>query len=149
MTVAVDDGVTTMALTFSPYGAWVLFQSDEPGQFEVYLQPFGRAGERLRVSVGGGAQPRWRADGAELFYVALDGRLMAVSKARGTDAAASPVLGRPRPLFVTNMGPVVPAVSRQRYRPSPDGQRFLMSVVDSTGVSPLQVILNLDPAPHR
>ena len=27
----------------------------------------------------GGAQPRWRRDGKDLFYLALDGRLMAVS----------------------------------------------------------------------
>ncbi len=29
-------------------------------------------------STNGGAQARWRRDGKELFYIALDGRLMAV-----------------------------------------------------------------------
>jgi len=30
------------------------------------------------ISTNGGAQVRWRPDGKELFYIALDGRLMAV-----------------------------------------------------------------------
>jgi Tol biopolymer transport system component len=134
---------------FSPDAAWVLYQSDESGRFEVYLQPFGRAGERVQVSVGGGAQARWRADGRELFYVALDGRLMAVSVQPSADASVAPTLGRPEPLFVTSMGPVVPAVARQWYVPSPEGQRFLMSVVDATSASPLEVILNFDPEARR
>jgi hypothetical protein len=131
---------------FSPDAAWLLYQSDESGQWEVHLQPFGRAGERVQVSVGGGAQARWRADGREIFYVALDGRLMAVSVQPSADVSAAPTLGRPEPLFVTSMGPVVPAISRQWYVPSPDGQRFLMGVVDATSASPLEVILNFNPA---
>jgi Tol biopolymer transport system component len=131
---------------FSPDAAWLLYQSDESGQFEVYLQPFGREGERVQVSVGGGAQARWRADGREIFYVALDGRLMAVSVQPSADATASPTLGRPEPLFVASMGPVVPAIARQWYVPSPDGQRFLMGVVDATTASPLEVILNFNPS---
>jgi Tol biopolymer transport system component len=134
---------------FSPDAQWLLYQSNESGQFEVYLQPFGRAGERLRVSAAGGGQARWRADGREIFYVGLDGRLMAVAVQPGADSSAAPMLSRPEPLFATSMGPVVPAIARQWYLPSPDGQRFLMSVVDPTNASPLQVILNFQPAAQR
>jgi hypothetical protein len=41
------------------------------------VQPFRSDGERLRISTDGGVQVRWRGDGRELFYLALDGKLMA------------------------------------------------------------------------
>jgi Tol biopolymer transport system component len=134
---------------FSPSGDWVAYQSDESGQFEVYLQPFGRNGERMQVSVGGGAQPRWRPDGREIFYLALDGRLTAVAVDPGSTADAAPSLGRPEPLFFASTGVVVPSVDRQSYIPSPDGERFLMGVIDAGAPSPLKIILNFDPAAHR
>ena len=31
-----------------------------------------------KISTGGGTQPEWRRDGKEFFYVAADGKLMAV-----------------------------------------------------------------------
>ena len=63
---------------FSPDGAWVAYQSDESGRDEIYLQPFPGPGGKLLISIAGGVQVRWREDGRELFYLALDGRLMAV-----------------------------------------------------------------------
>jgi Tol biopolymer transport system component len=134
---------------FSPDGRWMAYQSNESGRFEVYVQPFGRVGEKQQVSVGGGAQPRWRPDGRETFYIALDGRLTAVSVKLGQGDAPLE-LGRPEPLFVANVGPVVQPVARQMYVASADGQRFLMStLVDAVTTSPIEVILNFDPASHR
>src|SRR5207245_9450570 len=63
----------------SPNARWVAYQSNESGQHEVYVQPFSGGGPRVQVSTNGGSQPRWRRDGRELFYIALDGRLMATS----------------------------------------------------------------------
>jgi dipeptidyl aminopeptidase/acylaminoacyl peptidase len=80
----------------SPDGRWVAFFSNESGRPEVYIQPFPGPGERQSVSSDGGGQPRWRRDGKELFYLAADGLLMAVSiqadpgaqvAGRGPDAA--------------------------------------------------------------
>jgi Tol biopolymer transport system component len=62
---------------FSPDGKWIAYQSNESGRVEIYVQPFPQ-GKREQISTGGGAQVRWRTDGKELFYIALDGRLMAV-----------------------------------------------------------------------
>ena len=45
---------------------------------EVYVQPFPVPDNEIRISLAGGAQPRWRADGKELFYLAMDGKLTAV-----------------------------------------------------------------------
>ena len=78
---------------FSPDGKWVAYQSNDSGRFEVYVQPFPGPGARIPVSTGGGTQVRWRRDGKELFYIALNGELMAVS----FDAAR---IGNPVPLFL-------------------------------------------------
>jgi Tol biopolymer transport system component len=52
----------------SPDGRWLAYMSSESGRYEVYAEPFRRDGDRVRVSVDGGGQPRWRGDGRELFY---------------------------------------------------------------------------------
>ena len=62
---------------FSPDGHWIAYQSNESGRHEVYVAPFPGPGGKRQVSTAGGALPRWRADGKELFYRAADNRLMA------------------------------------------------------------------------
>ena len=132
---------------FSQDGRWIAYQSDETGQFEVYLRPFPGPGEQKRVSTNGGAQVRWRRDGRELFYIALDGRLMAVPIRFASDGKAVD-LGTPVPLFATRVGGAVSGLDRQQYVVSPDGQRFLMSVVaEDVNPSPITVILNWKPTP--
>ena len=59
-------------------GQWLAYSTSDTGQWEVYLQPFMRPGGRVRVSTSGGSQPRWRADGKELFYLTFDGAMMSV-----------------------------------------------------------------------
>ena len=63
---------------FSPDGKWIAYTSDESGRNEVYVQSFPASEVKWPVSSTGGAWPRWRKDGKELFYVALDGKLMSV-----------------------------------------------------------------------
>jgi WD40 repeat protein len=132
---------------FSPDGKWIAYQSNESGRFEIYIQPFpGSAGKEL-ISTSGGGQPRWRRDGKELFYVGLDGQLMAVSIQMGSDGRTVEA-GRPVPLFPAHVGAPVPVLDRQQYIVSADGQRFLMNrVSDEAGASPITVILNWKPRP--
>ena len=59
---------------FSPDGKWIAYQSNESGRVEIYVQPFPGTGRKERISTSGGTQVRWRRDGKELFYIALDGR---------------------------------------------------------------------------
>jgi len=62
----------------SPDGRWLAFVSDETGRNEVYVQPFGRAGAKQRVSVESGSSPAW--DGNDrLVYRSDDDRLLAVA----------------------------------------------------------------------
>jgi Tol biopolymer transport system component len=105
----------------SPGGRWLAYTSEESGEWEVYVQPFRRPGERVRVSVDGGGQPKWRGDGKELFYAASDGQLMAVDVGEGT---AGPEVSLPTALFeIGDSNPV-----NDEYGVSADGQRFLVKV---------------------
>ena len=66
---------------FSPDGKWIAYVSIKSGRYEVYVRPFllrARHGSRDMDSTDGGDQVRWRPDGRELFYIARDGRLVAV-----------------------------------------------------------------------
>jgi hypothetical protein len=89
---------------------------------------------------------QWRADGRELFYIALDGKLMAVpieESANGQSMAP----GTPRPLFNTHVGRVIgPGGSAPQYVVSADGQRFLMGIfVNAGSPAPIRMIVNWKP----
>ena len=64
---------------FSPDGRWVAYQSNESGRSEIYVQSFPGPGGKWQVSTAGGTDARWRPDGKELFFLAPDAKLMAVS----------------------------------------------------------------------
>jgi hypothetical protein len=100
---------------------------------EIHVQPFPGPGPKLQVSVGGGTLPRWHRDGGELFYLAPDKRLMAVSV---TQNALKLETGPPYALFTLT--------TTSTYEPSSDGQRFLVTAVVSQA-SPITVILNWKP----
>jgi eukaryotic-like serine/threonine-protein kinase len=130
---------------FSPDGKWIAYESTESGRWEIFVQPFPGPGPKMRVSVNGGAQVRWRSDGKELFFIALDDRLMATPIMLPSNGG-SPEVGVPVPLFATRVGGAVQAFSRQQYFVSPDGQRFLMNTILENGPSsPITIILNWTP----
>jgi eukaryotic-like serine/threonine-protein kinase len=119
----------------SPDGRWVAYLSDESGRREVYVEPFRRAGRRVRVSPDGGGQPKWRRDGRELYYVNANGKLMAVSVQPGEELT----VGLPQPLF--DIKPF--QADQDDYAVSSDGQLFLVTVpVDSAEGGRLQVVVN-------
>ena len=83
---------------------------------------------------------RWHRNGRELFYIAMDGQLMAVPIRLGDGQAD---IGKPTALFKTNVGGAVTlGVTRQQYAVSRDGQRFLMNtLVAEANASPISLIL--------
>jgi Tol biopolymer transport system component/predicted Ser/Thr protein kinase len=123
---------------FSPDGHWIAYQSNESGRYEVYVAPFPGPGGKRQVSTAGGTQPRWRADGKELFYDAADKLLMAAEvDAKGGTMEVRKV----EPLF----GPIVDAATGggSSYDVSADGQRFLILVPEAGETSaPLTVVQN-------
>ena len=74
----VDAGHIEADGAFSSDGRYIAYTSDETGQSEVYVRRFAEEGGKWRASANGGHQPRWREDGAELFYLEQD-KLMAVN----------------------------------------------------------------------
>jgi Tol biopolymer transport system component len=122
---------------FSPDGRFVAYVSDESGRYEVYVQSFPASGGKWQVSNGGGASPRWRRDGRELFYLSADGKLMAVEVDGSSDRFEA---GVPGPLFETLVG----AISGDSpYDVAADGRRFLVKVlVEEKAPAPVTVVLN-------
>ena len=134
---------------FSPDGRWVAYQSNESRPVQIYIRPFPGPGGPKQVTTAGGSQPRWRPDGKELFYVGLDGRLMAVPIAVGADRQLDP--GTAVALFRTQLatGPNINSGglgSKCAVRSCPDG-RFLMNMtLEPATASPITVVLNWDAA---
>jgi Tol biopolymer transport system component len=125
---------------FSPDGKWVAYSSDESGQREVYVQGFdptrvpAKGAGKWLISAGGD-KPRWRRDGKELYYLALDGKMMAVPIK--TTSVFEP--GLPVALFTTPR-----TYGWAPYDVSPDG-RFLVNTLSATAASnasPVTVVLN-------
>ncbi len=106
----------------SPDGRWLAYISEESGDWQVYVQPFRRPGERVRVSVDGGGQPKWRGDGRELFYRSAGGSLVAVEVRGGADGLE---VGVPSELFEVG---VMRRPQLDDYAVAADGQRFLVKV---------------------
>jgi eukaryotic-like serine/threonine-protein kinase len=132
---------------FSPDGKWIAYQSNESGRYEIYVQPFPGLGGKRSISTNGGSQPRWRHDGKELFYIALDGRLTTVPMELSADDKRVNV-GLPVPLFIARIGAPVLALDSQQYIVSSDGQRFLINtLVEEANTSAITLILNWKPKP--
>jgi eukaryotic-like serine/threonine-protein kinase len=124
---------------FSPDSQWVAFDSDESGRREVYVRHFEGSVEKFRISPAGGTQPIWRRDGKELFYLAPDNEIMAVSVKKGDTFQAT----IPTPLFKIESVKGTYSVMRGEYDMTADGQRFLVSsgVADARGL-PLTIVVN-------
>ncbi len=109
---------------FSPDGKWIAYVSSETGMSEVYVRPFPNTGAgKWAVSSGRGVQPRWSADGREVFYVGTGSRLYAVPVSPGSGVFQA---GKPVALFTMNM-PLSNAV-RYQYALSHDARRVLADV---------------------
>jgi len=130
----------------SPEGRWLAYTSSESGRPEVYVVPFSPgsakpAAGKWQISTAGGAHPRWRGDGKELFYMAPDRKLMAVEV-----NASSPTFERGTPQALFESRSDVPATQSflWGYAPSADGKRFLIvTTAGQDGESPpLTVVVN-------
>jgi eukaryotic-like serine/threonine-protein kinase len=124
---------------FSPDGRWVAYTSDESGRAEVYIQSFPIGAGKWQISTAGGDQSQWRSDGKELFYLAADRSVMAVS----IGGSGTLEIGRPTALFQAAVPLAGIADSRNDYVPTQDGQRFLVNMLaDTTNSQPLTFVLN-------
>jgi serine/threonine protein kinase/Tol biopolymer transport system component len=105
----------------SPNGRYLAYQSNDSGQFEVYVRPYPQVGGgRWQVSTSFGKAPAWARNGRELFYMDRTNHLMAVpvdtQGATFSAGAAVAVLQTP---YATPF-------AWRMYDVSADGTRFLM-----------------------
>ena len=121
----------------SPDGRWLAYTSDESGRWEVYVQSFPTPGNKYVVSSGGGGEPQWRADGRELFYMALDQTLMSVA----VTPAGAWRSERPVALFRASVTGDITRY-RTRYQVAANGQRFLLDSVVKDGSQEVTLVVN-------
>jgi Tol biopolymer transport system component/tRNA A-37 threonylcarbamoyl transferase component Bud32 len=105
---------------FSPDGRWVAYESDETGRYEIYVAALSGGGGKWQVSNAGGEMARWRADGAELFFVTSDDVMMAVTVE--TDDAFRH--GTPVKLF--DAPPILRFGTAPSWDVTNDGKRFVI-----------------------
>jgi Tol biopolymer transport system component len=127
---------------FSPDSQWVAFTgpgsgplSDNYQDAEIFVSKFPITSGRIQISNHGGAQPRWRGDGKELYFISGDKKLMAVSidSSNGKFEA-----GVPHVLFQTRI--IAPRIVLFQYEVFPDGKRFLINSLPSFGAAPVTVL---------
>jgi Tol biopolymer transport system component len=125
----------------SPNGKWIAYTSNETGRDEVYVQRFPVPGAKYQVSQDGGAMPRWRRDGAELFFLTTRQFLTAVP----IHGETSLEIGPPVSLFRTRLilqGSESSGGLVTTYDVTPDGQRFLLNGPPENPAPPMTLVFN-------
>jgi serine/threonine-protein kinase len=115
-----ESGSEALGTNISPDGRWIAYQSNKSGRYEVYVQPLGRTGSAVQVTMQGALRPLWSADMREMFFDDGNRQLFAVP-IRTEPAFA--VAGAPVALPIK--GFVQTGVGRRMYDLLPDG-RFVM-----------------------
>jgi eukaryotic-like serine/threonine-protein kinase len=134
--VFVQTRATDNGPAISPSGRLLAYESDESGQYEIYLRSFPDGGRKIQVSDGGGGSPVWARSGKELFYQApLEGsrwRMMVADVSQDDPFR----IARGRALFEIPFPRV--------YDVFPDGQHFVMLEIDqeASRITHFNVILN-------
>jgi serine/threonine-protein kinase len=76
-------------------GRWMVYQSNETGQPEIYVRRYPALDRAWPVSEGGGVQPRWSSTSREIYYRGGQHMMAATFDASG----AEPTFGKPVALF--------------------------------------------------
>ncbi len=123
---------------FSPDGKWFVYQSNESGRYEVFIQAFPKSGGKWQVSTAGGSVPHWRGDGKEIIYQGPDETFFAAAI---KVAGAGFEISLPMKLFQRRMAHG--NYERNSWTVTRDGQRFLLVVpLEDSGTRSIQVVLN-------
>ena len=125
----------------SPDSRWMAFASDRSGRYEVYVRPFPPGEGEWAISNMGGTQPRWRADGKEMFFIASDGKMMAVPVKAAPGVKPSLEAGVPAALFDAH--DASDEEFDYEYDVTADGSRFLINTGGgAASAPPLTVVTN-------
>ena len=111
------------AAQFSPNGRWIAYRNTTLG--EIFVRPYPVAPGGGQVSIDGGRDPKWSADGRELFYRTESG----VTVVPFEPDADEFTVGKAEELFTgAFVGPSVRVAGEgyPSYDVTADGQRFVM-----------------------
>jgi len=124
---------------FSPDGRWVAYQTNESGRFETVVQAFPDSRGKSHVSTNGGIEPRWSADGKELYFIAPDGTLMDASVSASNSRFETTT---PKRLFPTRVAGGAANLYRPQYAVSRDGRFLINQLAEESASAPITLILN-------
>jgi serine/threonine-protein kinase len=116
----------------SPNGAYVAYQSNESGRYQIYVQPFPTGAGQWQVSLSGGGEARWSADGNKLWFRSYGNVLMEVDVKY---EAGRFTYSEPREVF---KGDPIAVDLTLGFAPLDDGNRFIATrrVPDPDGSVP-------------
>ena len=120
----------------SPDGRWIAYVSDASRRYEVYLSPVDGSSGRIQVSVDGGSEPVWSADGRELYYRRTGTFELVAAR---LELGATPRVISRESLF--GIGDFVGAEPHANYDVAADGR---MVMVRRTQAPKLVLIQNVD-----
>jgi Tol biopolymer transport system component len=126
---------TELMPTLSPDGRWLAYVSNESGRNEIYVRPFPDASRaRYEISTTGGDEPRWSADGHELFFIDPGNRMNAAAVRTSPDFAVTQF----RPLFST--AGFIRVGFHQTYDVTRDGRFFFTQFAQAGGGAALTLV---------
>jgi hypothetical protein len=105
----------------SPDGRWSAYEH-RSHETSVAIRSTVSPERTWQLSTGEAGSPRWRGDSREVYYLASDLSVMAVSIGAGPELRP----GSPVRLFRAALNPS--GVVGDLYEPAPDGQRFLLKM---------------------
>jgi Tol biopolymer transport system component len=109
------------APVFSPDGKYLIYGSNESGNWEAYVRPVDGSRGKWQVSSGGGASPVWSSDGKEIFMGWEGGVMRSVS----VDTSGGQFrVGRPQDLFTGAFADLT--TGWNMFDVTSNGQRFLL-----------------------
>jgi hypothetical protein len=120
---------------FAPDGRWLAYARSSSGHSEVYVEPVPATGEAFQVSTNGGAEPHWRRDGRELFYLTPDHWLAAVA----VPASGTWLRTVPNRLFSV---PVPETLVGSVYSVSRSGEFAVNTVQTNQTIPAVEVVVN-------
>jgi serine/threonine protein kinase len=139
-TPLVESPFDKVTARISPDGRWIAYATNDTGMYQIVVQSFPDPnGGRWQITAQGGFEPKWRHDGRELYYLAFDGKLMAVPIKTDKTFEA----GTAAPLFETPLQVGRSLSSRdRRYDVSSDGRFLIVTPMNTAGPQPIVAVVN-------
>jgi Tol biopolymer transport system component len=135
-----------------PDGKWLAYRSEEADRMDVLIREFPKGQRFWPVSaadpehIPNAFEPRWSADGKQLYFLTGTGPvwLMAVAvEPDGQDGLRLRLLPR---LFELRIPMNLAMANRWSYSPHPDGRRFLVNALVEGGEPVVNIITNWQKA---